>query len=74
MATTWHVTGDLPDQYDFNSGGTPVLGHQVSFITGAGNRGSVFVPNDHYNPQAVKTLVHGHAVTVDTVASLTSES
>lgn len=74
MATTWRVTADTPDQYDFDSGGSPVLGHRVSFITGLGNRGSVFVPNDHYNPGAVKTLVHAQAVTADSVASLTDKS
>jgi hypothetical protein len=74
MSTTWRVTADVPDQYSFDGGGSPVLGHQVSFITGEGNRGTVFVPNDHYNPAAVKVLVNGHAVTVDSVAGLTSES
>lgn len=74
MATTWAVTGDTPDQYDFDSGGSPVIGHRVSFLTGAGHRGSVFVPNDHYNASAVKALVHSQAVIADSVASLTSES
>ena len=72
MATTWRVTADTPDQYDFDTGGSPVIGHRVAFITGEGNRGSVFVPNDHYNAAAVKTLVHAQAVTADSVASLTS--
>ena len=74
MAVTWKVTGDTPDQYDFDNGGNPVVGHRVSFITGAGNRGSVFVPNDHYNPAAVKVLIHAQAVTADSVAALTNES
>jgi hypothetical protein len=43
-------------------------------MTGAGNRGSVFVPNDHYNPAAVKVLIHAQAVTADSVALLTNES
>lgn len=73
MATSWKVTGDLPDQYDFDGGGSPVLGHKVSFITGQGNRGSVFVPNDHYNPDAIRVLIHAQAVTADSVASLTNE-
>lgn len=74
MSTTWHVTGDTPDQYNFDNAGSPVLGHQITFITGEGNRGSVFVPNDHYNPAAVKALVNGQATTADAVASLTHES
>ena len=74
MATTWKVTGDTPDSYDFSTGGDPVLGHKITFITGNGSRGSVFVPNDHYNPQSIRTLVHAQAVIADEVASLASGS
>ncbi len=71
---TWQVTGDVPDQYDFNAGGTPVVGHQISFLTGAGNRGSVFVPNDHYHPDKIRPLIHAQATIADSVATLTSET
>lgn len=73
MATTWTVTGDVPDSYDIDGAGNPVLGHRVSFITGNGHRGSVFVAEDHYNPGAVRTLINGKARTVDEVASLNGE-
>lgn len=74
MTTTWKVTGDTPDTYDFSTGGDPVLGHKITFITGAMNRGSVFVPNDHYNPASIRTLIHAQAVIADEVAGLTSGS
>ncbi len=74
MAATWNVTADTPDQYEFDGAGNPVIGHRVSFITGQGNRGSVFVPQDHYNPAAVRTLIVKAAVIADEVGSLTSES
>lgn len=72
--TSWSVTGDTPDQYEFDGGGNPVVGHVVAFITGEGHRGSVFVPNDHYNVNAVKQLVHAQAAIADSVGGLTSDS
>lgn len=74
MATTWDVTGDTPETYDFSNNGNPVIGHQITFITGNGNRGSVFVPNDHYNVASVKVMVHAQAVIADEVAALKSSS
>lgn len=73
MAGTWSVTGDTPDQYDFDGGGQAVVGHLVSFLTGAGNRGSVFVPNDHYNPNSVRSMIAVQAAIADEVAALTGE-
>lgn len=69
---TWRVTGDQPDQYQFDAPGNPVLGHVISFTTGENNKGSVFVPNDHYNAAHVKTLIAAQAQVADEVASLSS--
>lgn len=73
MAGTWEVTKDTPDQYDFDGAGNPVLGHAIAFKTGAGNRGSVFVPNDHYNAANVRRLVTAQAAIADEVGVLTGE-
>lgn len=73
MAVSWQVTGDTPDQYDFNSAGNPVIGHQITFLTGDGNRGSVFVPQDHYNARYVRTVVHAEAAKVDEINAMTGE-
>jgi len=70
MATTWEVTGDTPDQYDFNAGGNPVLGHVITFMTGERNRGSVFVPNDHYSVATVRKLIAAQAAIADGVGNL----
>jgi len=74
MAATWHVTGQAADQYEFDGAGNPVTGYQVSFITGAGNRGSVFVPKDQYRPETIKTLIQAQANTMDAIGSLSSGS
>lgn len=74
MATTWRVTRDTPDQYDPTGSANPELGHIVEFITGQGSRGSVFIPEDHYNPAAVRTLINGKAKTADAISAMTGEA
>lgn len=74
MAVTWQVTGDTPDQYQFDAAGNPTVGHVVAFLTGNGGRGTVFVPEDHYNPDTVRTLIAAKAATVDQIGSLTSDT
>lgn len=69
MAASWQIAGDVPDQVNF-SGATPVTGHLITFITGNGNRGSVFVPDDQYNPTRVKAIVQAKANVVDQVNAL----
>lgn len=74
MSASWTVTGDLPDQFSSTPGQTPVLGHQISFVTANGHRGSVFVPEDRYNEETVRAVIQPKADTVDAVNALTSES
>lgn len=71
MATTWTVTGDTPDQFEYAGGRDPVPGHYITFSTGEGNRGSVFVPDDHYNTASVRKIVAAKARVVDEIAILT---
>lgn len=71
MAATWQVTGQQSDQTTF-VGGQPVSGHVVSFITGAGWRDSVFVPDDHYTPANVKKAIQAAADRADSVGALSS--
>lgn len=70
MAASWTITGDLPDQYSTVNSAVPVLGHQMSLITGAGHRGSFFVPNDHYVAATVKHMAQIQADLVDEINSL----
>lgn len=72
MASTWTVTGDLPDQFSTTGASTPVIGHVISFITGEGHRGSIFVSNDQYTTAAVKPALQAQANTVDAINSLKS--
>lgn len=70
MAATWTVTGQASDQFEVDGAGNPVSGYRVSFLTGAGNRGSVFVPEDHYSPATVRTLIQARANLMDEVGTL----
>ena len=70
MPLTWQVTGDVPDQVTFDGAGNPVTGHRISFLTGDGNRGSVFVDDDHYTPDAVRAVIHAQAERVDSINNL----
>lgn len=74
MAATWHVTGQAADQYEVDGAGNPVTGYVVSFLTGEGNRGSVFVPKDQYRQATVKTLIQAAANIMDGIGALTSSS
>lgn len=70
MATTWQVTSDTPDQLEFDNAGNPVQGHRVAFLTGEGNKGSVFVDDNHYTPAKVRELINAQAVKADAIANL----
>jgi hypothetical protein len=72
MASTWRVTGDAPDAYEFDGAGNAVPGHAISFVTGEGFKGSVFVPNEHYNATTVRNLIAKQAAVVDDINSLQS--
>jgi hypothetical protein len=70
MSSYWTVTGDLPDQFSTTGSATPVIGHVISFQTTSGNRGTVFIPNDHYTAAQVKKAVQVQADLTDEINSL----
>ncbi len=72
MAASWKITGQAPDQFEFDGAGNPVTGFRVSFLTGAGNKGSVFIPETHYSAAAARTMVTALANKMDEVGSLQS--
>lgn len=74
MAATWHVTGQAADQYEVDGAGNPVTGYVVSFLTGGGNRGNVFVPKDQYKEATIRTLIQAAANTMDAISAMTSGS
>lgn len=74
MPSTWTVTSQLSDQTQITSAGQVVTGHIVYFITGDGHRDSVFVPDDHYTPDNVRTMIAAQAAAADAVGQLSSGS
>jgi len=67
--TGWDVTGAVP-AVDVSTGGNPVKGHQVTFMTKRGNRGTAFVPDNAPIPDGAKDIIRASAIRVDTLASL----
>lgn len=67
----WKVTGTtetmLPD-----STGRFVTGYQISFTTGAGNSGTVFLPRDRFTQQAATDAINAHAALLDSVNGLSA--
>lgn len=71
MATTYTVTRQEPDSYDFTVPGNPVLGTIVYFTTGEGNQGSVFLPAAQYTVANVRKQVEAKAKLIDNVGNIT---
>lgn len=65
----WSVTGQQ-ETTEQAVGGQFVSGRRVYFTTGAGNTGSVFVPDTMYDAPTVSRMVAAAAANVDTVGSL----
>lgn len=66
----WRVTSQATDQIVNTPGNQTQTGVQVYFVTGAGNEGSVFVPNQQYNSKTVHTMVNDAAHKIDSVGQL----
>lgn len=71
--TTWHVTDQASDQATINSGGQAITGVRVYFQTGKGNRGSVLIADDHYQPDEIAGAINDLATRMDTVSDLTDQ-
>jgi len=61
-----YVTGQQ-EQVGLNSRGQAENGYRVSFTTGGGVDGSVFVPISQYTPDNVKAAIVAHASQLDQV-------
>lgn len=68
-ASTWQVTGQLEGQ-EFNAQHQLVPGVRITFTTGQGHQGTVFVPRAQYNPAKVRELVGQQAALMDEVGGL----
>lgn len=69
-APTWRVTGQV-EQSQVNASGQLSPGVRVSFTTGAGHSGSIWVPNTAYSVETVRTMIANQAGILDAVGSLT---
>lgn len=68
----WIVTGQATGQVVNTQAGQSVVGTEVYFVTGDGNEGSVFVPDNKYTARNVKQAIHERAALLDEVGRLTS--
>lgn len=72
-APTWHVIGQV-ERTQIDPTGRPVQGMTVSFQTGSGTQGSVFLPLPLYTPDNVRKAISEAASGIEAVAGLSSES
>lgn len=72
-ATTWRIDSQSPRTMATTTGGV-VDGYDISFVTGEGHPGTVFVPLNRYRPDVVKQLVQAAAENVDAIGALTHAS
>lgn len=73
-ATTWSVTSQFQTT-KLGPNNQPQTGYDVTFITGKGHTGTVFLTLAQYgNTDTAKGIIGAAANQVDTVGSLNSES
>jgi len=66
----WQVVGVNPS-VDVATGGIPVKGNIVTFVTALGHRGQVFVPDSVPNLDAARDIVAKQVAHVDGLGTLT---
>lgn len=69
-APTWNVVGVSP-RVSVTTGTIPVEGHNVTFVTAAGNRSQVFVPDSVTSLDAARDIIAARVAYVDGLAALT---
>lgn len=68
--TGWAVTDQAADQIVTTQAGDVVSGTYVYFATQQGNKGSVFVPDQHYTRDNVHKSVSARARLMDEIGNL----
>jgi hypothetical protein len=69
----WTITGQTQGSV-VNDSGQVVQGVNVFFRTGNGTSGSVFVPQNLYSVDNVRTMIAQQAATIDAIDNLTAEA
>lgn len=67
--TGWRVTDQVPTTEQTPSGRAE-RGMRVSFMTGKGVSGSVFIPESQYTPDNVRAAIAAQAALIDQVHAL----
>lgn len=70
---SWKVTGVATDQTTTDASNNVVIGAYVYYFTGEGNRGVVFIDNDHLTTAHVKQNVQRDARRLDEIARLAED-
>jgi class 3 adenylate cyclase len=65
----WTVTSSQPNTI-VDTAGRVTKGYQVTFLTGMGHTGTVFVPDAQYQPEMVRAAIKAQAAIVDAVNTL----
>lgn len=65
----WTVTSSIPAT-NIDSAGRVVKGYQVTFNTGLGHTGTVFIPESQYQPDMVRSAIMAQATIVDAINTL----
>lgn len=69
--TSWTFDNQVETLQPSPTGGV-TSGWKVTFVTGDGHTGSVFVPDAQYSPDVVKRLIDAKVATMAQVARLSS--
>lgn len=72
-AVTWQITAQQ-ETMDRGPGGSFEPGVTVSFRTGGGHDGTVFIPRGNYSVATVRAAVAAQAALVDAVGALSSDT
>lgn len=70
----WQVTAQQQQTRALPNTQRPVDGYLISFVTGYGVNGNVFLPANQYSADAVKAAIASQVAQLDAVSALTHES
>jgi hypothetical protein len=70
----WSVTGQVQQTRALPNVPRPVDGYTISFVTGYGVNGSVFVPANQYQAATVQAAIAAQVTQLDAVSALTHTS
>jgi hypothetical protein len=71
--STWEVTSQYSGT-DVSVPGKIEQGYYITFRTGNGHDGTIFVPRSKYDPGTVKSAIASEAALLDAVGNLSSSS